>query len=1068
MELLVLGPVEARLDGQRYAIGGVKQQALLSRLLVAKGRPVSVARLCDELWDDNAPKDPVHALQARVSRLRSALPTLRIEQISGGYRLDHLGVHTDIAQFEKLREEGSWLLAEGMLPRAAECLRAALDLWRGPAFGDFPEIPSLQAEAVRLEKLWESALADMIDIDLALGNEAEVTPRLAALVEEHPLLERLRGQLMVALYRQGRMQEALATYARAREIFTERFGVEPNGELGQLHVQILQEVPSASLLRVRAESDTPQKAMADPRVQITPDTPVTSNDAEALAGLLSRYPALIVTGAPGIGKTHLLRSVRAHLEADRSYAPLVTATALSQSIPLGVFMGVAGSSSRDWRTAADVIDAFTRHRTRSVLLVDNVNMLDETSLFVICQLINTASMSVIIAAPSVTQAPEALRALYDSGQVTEVAMTGLSDDAAYEMASTIARGPLTPDTRLRILDVAGGVPLRIREIITGSKGAARLIATASGWALDGDPVPSPRLVQLSEGRLEALDAANLEALALVAIAGEYPSDALEPGRLRELSRAHVLSLSDNGWLRLADPMDEEVLRARFPEVLWNALTREVVQVLQSELARAVPEAHHRAHLLALDLGDAVDVPATVALAERALGALQGRLAWRATNRVIAQEPEHVEAHRIAAKAASMLGMPDEAEQHFETAYGYASSSVERATVTSDHAQHYGLRLHDAHRALEIVDRALSEVQGTSEVAHLERARMRWLTVAGQGGATATMPEMPADVASVMGLIAVGFASVITGPLEEAERVLAQVREVPGGLLALVPGGRTMAQLIEIMAVSDSGDVVSARRMLTHQISQAHAHAPESLGEWEYALSFMEMLSGDAATAHTVALNAVEHLQWRDSSGLLPAALALRAAGAVELVGSREAVKQFPSDEIPETAAGDPKVVMLRRWADARDLHAEGNVAEGARILVDVAEWLLTAQHTYFAGMCAHYAVRTGNEVDAALRVLADAYAVAGGGLLALLMRHAEATRTFDLDELDVIAREARDLGLTATALDTSIFILEHLHAETDSVRMERQRNAVAALYREAPTVVSWAPKADRWRAVSGV
>ena len=104
VEILILGPVEARVGGERVSIPGAKQRNLLARLLIARGRPVSIARLCDEMILGRPPRDPVHALQAHVSRLRAAFPALEIEHVSGGYRLDHVGIDTDISRFEKLKQ----------------------------------------------------------------------------------------------------------------------------------------------------------------------------------------------------------------------------------------------------------------------------------------------------------------------------------------------------------------------------------------------------------------------------------------------------------------------------------------------------------------------------------------------------------------------------------------------------------------------------------------------------------------------------------------------------------------------------------------------------------------------------------------------------------------------------------------------------------------------------------------------------------------------------------------------------------------------------------------------------
>ncbi|MBH0109167.1 AAA family ATPase [Salinibacterium sp. NG22] len=963
-------------------------------------------------------------------------------------------------RFENLREEGGWLLADGGLVQASERLHEALELWRGAAFTDLPESSALQAESARLEKLRASALADRIDIDLALGRESTAIPELAALVEESPLLERHWGQLMTALYRRGHAQEALDVFARARAISTDRLGVEPSGELGQLHVRILQEQPSESLLRLPVAtpvlSQITRELGRPPAIGLA----LSSNDTETLATLVKQHRALIVTGPAGIGKTHLLRAARARFEAQHCLTPFLSASTLSRSIPLGVFAGTAGSFSEGWRTPAALIDSFTRHRSTTVLLVDNVNQLDESSLFVVTQLISTSRVPTIMVARSLTEAPAEIQALYDSGELTEVSVQKLSDGEAYELAVSITGGPLTPDSRLSILDAAAGNPFHVREIIAGSLTDGLLVQTEHGWELRGHPAPSPRLAQLVGARFDGLEDASVEAAALVAIAGEYPGEALGATQRRILVRADVLVLSDGGRWRLKNPLESEVLRARFSKALWNDLTREVVQVLKSDLASDMPRAQLRAHILALDLGDPIDIPATMALAEMALGAFDERLALRAVEAVIMQDPQNVHAYRLAGLAVSALRMVDAADAHFGNAHRYAASEAEITAVALAHAQHSGLRLQDPRSALEIIERALSLVEAPGELAQLHRGRMRWSAVAGtrtgtgMGGEVESPPAITSDVADASGLIIIGVSGVITGPLDEAHRVLAQLHQVPEEIIDLVPGGAALITLTEIMALSNSGDVVAAQHRLRKKIVEASARAPESLGQWEYALGFSELLSGDASQAYTLALSAVEHLEWRDATGLLPAAQALTAASALA-AGHPSAESRAMFDGIPAAASSDPKVVMLRVWAEARSAWAEGHREEAAHTLVETAQWLLWAQHTYFAGMLAHCAIRIGCKMDEAVAVLGEAHAIAGGGLLTLLLRHGEANVAGDAIELNEIARDARELGLVATAADTWVSLIAGSGAEGLPDQLKHQRSAVAQLLSEKPALVSW-------------
>ena len=1002
----------------------------------------------------------MHALQARISRLRSALP-LKVELVNGGYRLDPASIRTDSERFESLLEQGGLLLADGALAQAADSLRQALDLWRGPAFADVPPIVALSAESARLEKLRSAALADRVDLDLALGRADAVVPELAALVAERPLFERHWGQLMTALYQGGRAQEALEVYARVRALFADRLGVEPSGELGRLHTQILRDRPAGSLLRLPVA--TPVLDAATPAAESTngpSGMPVTSSRPDAVADLLREHRALLLTGPAGIGKTQLLRTVGARFQAQHCWAPLFSASALSHAIPLGVFAGTTGSGPSEQSSPPALIDFFARHRSTTVLLVDNVEQLDDASLFVVSHLIRSAQLPAIVTARNLTEAPDEIRALYDSGALTEVGIGNLNDDEAGELAAHITGGQLTPDARRRLREIAEGNPLHVRELVSGSLADGNLMSTEHGWKFRGSPTPTPRLTQLVGERFSRLDEATVDAAAMVAIAGEFPADQLGDAERRALARTDILALADSGWLRLAHPLDKEVLRSRCSAVLWRDLTAEVVRVLRSGGSASRPEAQHRAHVLALDLDDPIDVPGTIALAERALSAFDERLALRAAEAAIAQEPQNSQAHRIAGLAASALGLAEAAESSFGLAGRTAANASEHTAVALAHAQHRGLRYHDAVGALGIIDDALrvvgeAGVVDKPQAAHLRIARARWAAVAGMAGETALAPEAPSGAADVFALITTGFSSVITGPLDEAQRVLELLGRMPKAAIELVPGGASLIDLTEVMALSNTGDVVSTESRLRHKISEAQSLAPETLGMWEYALGFSELLAGDAARARAHAESAVTHLKWRDLTGLLPAATALTAAAAEATGHGSQARALF--DSVPEAALHDPKVVMLRAWSNAWRENSEGAHEEAARTLVDAASWLLAAQHNYFAGMLAHCAVRTGSLVEEAVVALRQATLVAGGGLLELLLGHGEATASRDQAALDEIARDAQELGLASTATDTWMSLLESPENSLLSrIRSRRQQVAVDRLRAANPGMPLWA------------
>jgi YVTN family beta-propeller protein len=249
VEFAVLGPVAARHDGRELPLGGPKQRGLLAILLLNANEVVSRDRLIDGLWGERPPPTAAHTLDNYVSRLRKALGEARLSTRPPGYMLEVKGDELDLDRFERLFREGREALARGRAHEAAATLRSALALWRGAALADLLYEPFAATESERLEQRRVMALEDRIDSDLALGRSIELVPELEALVREHPLRERLLGQLMLALYRSGRQAEALAAFQAAKQRLSEELGLEPGPQLRDLEHRILEHDPGLATRR---------------------------------------------------------------------------------------------------------------------------------------------------------------------------------------------------------------------------------------------------------------------------------------------------------------------------------------------------------------------------------------------------------------------------------------------------------------------------------------------------------------------------------------------------------------------------------------------------------------------------------------------------------------------------------------------------------------------------------------------------------------------------------------------------------------------------------------------------
>ena len=261
MDFRILGPLEVS-DGSRpLALGGEKQQALLAILLLHRNEVVSSDRLIDELWAESPPAAARRTLRAYVSKLRRSLGANGVwsglpgdsehERADGalltrapGYVLQVAPGELDLERFAELAEAGRDALAAGRPEEAAGLLREALSLWRGPPLAQFTYERFAQAAIAQLEELHLAAVEERVEADLALGHARELIGELRDLVGRHPLRERLRAQLMLALYRSGRQAEALEVYQEFRLVLSEELGLEPGPGLQQLELGILARDPT--------------------------------------------------------------------------------------------------------------------------------------------------------------------------------------------------------------------------------------------------------------------------------------------------------------------------------------------------------------------------------------------------------------------------------------------------------------------------------------------------------------------------------------------------------------------------------------------------------------------------------------------------------------------------------------------------------------------------------------------------------------------------------------------------------------------------------------------------------
>ncbi|MER6912449.1 BTAD domain-containing putative transcriptional regulator [Streptomyces sp. NPDC000594] len=336
MRFGVLGPLTVRTaDGGPVTVPGTKARALLARLLVAPGHPVSTDRLVDDLWGDAVPDHPRNALQGQVSRLRAALeraePGARglVVQDTAGYRLRPEPGALDADRFAELLRRAR---AGADARERVALLTGALELWRGDAFAGYADLPFARAAAQRLEEDRLTALEDRLALRAGLGEYAEIAGEAEELVAAHPLRERLRAVQLRALYRAGRQADALAGYESLRRTLDDELGLAPGAELVALHGAILRQDASLDEKHRRDGSSgqaeaVPVAATGPEEVPVPPwsagvrlPAPVTElvGREDAVAGAarhLAGSRLVTLTGPGGVGKTRLAVEV-ARRQAD--------------------------------------------------------------------------------------------------------------------------------------------------------------------------------------------------------------------------------------------------------------------------------------------------------------------------------------------------------------------------------------------------------------------------------------------------------------------------------------------------------------------------------------------------------------------------------------------------------------------------------------------------------------------------------------------------------------------------------------------------------------------------------
>jgi DNA-binding SARP family transcriptional activator len=383
----VLGPVRAWRGDEPLPTGSPQQRAQLAALLLREGRTATASELIDALWGDEPPSRALATIRTYASRLRKTLGSGVLHSESGGYALRLAeGDELDLLRAQELVADAEKARSSGDLARARALLDEALALWDGESLAHVPG-PYAETQRTRLEEWRLQHLESRLDMDLEQGHHGEAVSELTALTATHPLRERLRELLMLALYRSGRQAEALAVYADTRRLLAEELGVDPRPDLRELQQRILRADPA--LAEPPAPAQEPAAAPVRPAQlpATVPDFTGRSSFVTELGEVLAsaegngRVMAVsALAGIGGVGKTtlavHVAHQARAAFPDGQLYVDLQGAgpRAAEPETVLGSFLRALGTADSAIPDSLDERAALYRSLLdgrRVLVLLDN-------------------------------------------------------------------------------------------------------------------------------------------------------------------------------------------------------------------------------------------------------------------------------------------------------------------------------------------------------------------------------------------------------------------------------------------------------------------------------------------------------------------------------------------------------------------------------------------------------------------------------------------------------------------------------------------------------------------------
>jgi DNA-binding SARP family transcriptional activator len=628
MDFRILGPLEVRQDGHPLPCRGTKQRLLLAVLLLRANEVVSSDLLIEALWGEKPPPTAPKALQMHVSQLRRLLdpgraagsPDATLRTRPPGYELRVAGGQLDLHRFEHAVDEARAASEHGHLDEAAELLENGLALWRGPPLADLCFEEVLQPDIARLEELHLAAIEDRIDAELALGHHLALIGELERLAAQHPLRERIRGQLMLAFYRSGRQAEALEVYRDTRRLLVEELGLEPTRELKTLEERILGQDPALDPPARDPPGTAASAGIVGRERELAELLPIAD------AALAGRGAVVLIGGEPGIGKSRLAEALARHA-ADRDAQvavgrcweaggapplwPWVQALQALRDADRDELAGLLGErpgmgaseAGARFRMFAAVAD-FLRYEAATApvaLFLDDLHAADPASLlllrFVAAQLADAPVVVVGCYRDTEVGAElaETLAELAREPSFRRLSLGGLDAAATSRLLATTMGAAPAPELAARVHAETHGNPLFAGEI-------GRLLSAEANADPAVEHLPIPEGVRdVIRRRLQRQSAPCRELLVMASVLGrEFDlATVAAVGRLDD--EALLAAIEQATAARLISEVPGTSERLRFAHILVrDALYEDLPAPRRLRLHRQVGDALEEVHALNLD------------------------------------------------------------------------------------------------------------------------------------------------------------------------------------------------------------------------------------------------------------------------------------------------------------------------------------------------------------------------------------------------------------------------------------------------------------------------------------